>query len=955
VLALLLLERNRSVPVEAVIDALWGPCPPPSGRGTVQAHVSRLRVVLRDAGAGELVGRQGCYELRVDPDAVDAGRLERLVGEARGIASARDRAAALAGALALVRGPALADLRYLDAFASAAERLDELALVATEERIDAQLAAGDHLRVVSELPALIEAHPYRERLHGQVMVGLYRSGRQAEALRAYQSLYRVLADEVGVVPSAALRELEQAIAVQDPRLDLVPEAPVGDVTTVPAVPPGMAAAWRDALEGRRRLVVATTGPGEATDPAAAFVAAARGAGALVLDVAFEDPCPEDPFGPITAAFERGGVGAAPRPAAGDDPVSARYRYFEAVAERLQQAASARPVVLRLRSLHRAGRSTILLVEHLVRHRDRAPVLLVADAGSPGGRLGAFLLRLQRDDLVTMVDDRAVTATAAGDVAAGTDPHDYGARVTAALRRAAHLAEHAGHSAMAQLGFEDATDHFRVALDTLALAAPGDDAHRAHLLIAKGRAEHAAYLLPRALATFGGAVDAALAAGDDDLLAEAAVGLASATEYAMADEHTLDVLERALTGTEVEPGIRVRLLAGVARLRPTGDPRALAAADEAVRLARCGDDRLVLAHALAIHVQATWSPRTSGPRLAAIDEIVTLADELQSLELAVEARNWRSATLEELGRMDDAARDRAIVAAWADQSRLPFIEGLAVLRRVAHDLHAGRLDAAEDQLGRSAESVAASPNFRAGFLLQYLVGQRLRGRAAAMVDPALTIVAEPGALPGWRVVIPLLLVEAGRNDEAAHELRRALPLLGTLAEDWLWLGAAIHLADAAILLGDAGTGAALADRLAVFAGRQVVAAHGVVLLGSVRSRLGALAALGERADLVRAETDLRAGVAEERSWGARPWSIASRALLAEVLARRGGYARLRESAALIAAARADARALGVDGFASLLTRAEAAGGRPAVRRDGAGPIGTGSVGLRRGAQREDTPM
>jgi DNA-binding SARP family transcriptional activator len=929
-LALLLLERNRSVPVEALIDALWGPRPPRSARGTLQAHVSRLRAVLRDAGAGELAGRQGCYELRLDPDLVDAGRLERLVAGTGTVPPPRDRAAALTGALALVRGPALADLRYLDAFASAAERLDELVLVATEERIDADLAAGDHLRVVSRLPALIDAHPYRERLHGQLMLGLYRSGRQAEALRAYQALYRVLADEVGVRPSAALRELERAIAIQDPRLDPAPAAAPVDATGAPVtalkVPAGLAAAWRDALAGRRRLaVVAAAGSAEpdGTGPLAAFVARVGDAGALVLDVVFDDPCPADPFRPFTVALETAGLGAAPRPAAGGDPVSARYRYFEAVAERLQHAASARPVVLRLRDLHRAGRSTLLLVEHLVRHRGRAPVLPVTTVGVRGGRLGAFLLRLQRDDLVTMIDDATVTATPEGDAADEPAPVAYGARAAAALRRAVHLSERAGDTAMAQLGFEEAADHYRGALDALSLAAPGDDGHRAHLLIARGRAEHAAYRLPRSLATFRAAVDAAVAAGDDDLLAEAAVGLARGTEYAMADEATLAVLERALSGRAGEPAHRVRLLAGIARLRPTASPRALEAAAEAVRLARRGDDRLVLAHALAIGVQATWSPRTTEARLVAIDEIVALADGLQSLELAGEARNWRSATLEELGAMDDAGRDRAIVAAWADQARLPFVQGLAALRRTAHDIHAGRLDAAEDQLARPPGPVADSPNFRAGLLLQHLVVQRLRGRSAQLVDVARAIVEEPGALPGWRVVMPLLLAEAGRGDEAARELRRTLPALGTLAEDWLWLGSAVLLADAAVLLRDHEAGAALSTRLAPFAGRQVVAAHGVLLLGSVRARLGALAAGPEGADLDGAEALLRAGVAEERAWGAGPRSIASRALLAEVLARRGGTGRVRESAGLVAEARREARELGVEGFEALLARAEAA--------------------------------
>jgi DNA-binding SARP family transcriptional activator len=994
VLALLLLEPGRSVPVELLIDALWGPSPPPSARGTLQAHVSRLRGVLRAAGAGEVVGHQGCYALRVDPDLVDAGRLERLVAGAGHLPAPVDRVAALTDALTLVRGPALADLRYLDAFTAAAERLDDLVLAATEERIDAELAAGDHFRVVSRLPALIEGHPYRERLHGHLMLGLYRCGRQAEALRAYQSLYRRVADEIGVVPSAPLRALEQAIAVQDPRLDLTfPAATVGSRAAGPAaLPPGLGAVWRDLLAGRRRLAVVSRPPDPGTiDPLAGFLAQVGDAGALVLDVVFDDPCPTDPFRPFTLALESAGPGAAPHPVGGDDPVSARYRYFEAFAGCLQQAAATRPVILRLRDLHRAGRSALLLIEHVVRHHGRAPVLPVTDVDGRGGRLGAFLLRLQRDDLVAMIDDAPLAgAHEAGEAGDGPAPVDFGNRAVAALRDALHLAEHAGNTAMARLGFEEAAEYYGAALDTLALVAPDDAGHRAHLLIARGGAEQAAYRLPRSLATFRAAVAAAVAAGDDDLLAEAAVGLASGTEYAMADEETLAILERALAGVggpdaesglrgpnaetglrgpnaetglrgpnaetglrgpnaeaglrgpnaeaglrgpnaetgravdPVDPADRVRLLAGIARLRPAASPRALEAAADAVRLARRGDDRPVLAHALAIHVQATWSPRTAVDRLAALDEIVALADDLQSLELAGEARNWRAATYEELGRMGDAERDAAIVAAWADQARLPFVEGLAALRRTAHHIHAGRLDAAEALLAQPPAPVADSPNFRAGFLLQHLVVQRLRGRSGDMVEAARAIVGEPGALPGWRVVLPLLLAEASRTGEAADELHRVLPLLDTLAEDWLWLGAAIHLADAAIVLSDAAAAAVLARQLAPFAGRQVVVAHGVILLGSVRARLGALAVLGTGADLDRAETHLRAGVAEEAAWGALPRSIASRALLAEVLARRGGADRRRESGALLAGARRDAGELGVSGFEPLLVRATAAG-------------------------------
>jgi DNA-binding SARP family transcriptional activator len=202
-LILLLLNRNRTVRTDVLVDQLWDERPPATATKTVQVYVSQLRKALGD----RLQTRPGGYELRVGVDELDADRFERLVGEGD-----------YRHALELWRGPALVDVRS-EAFArSAAERLDESRLAALENRIDADLDAGRHAALVGELEQLVEDHPLRERLRGQLMLALYRSGRQAEALDVYRRTRTLLADELGLEPSPELRELEQAILRQDDAL-----------------------------------------------------------------------------------------------------------------------------------------------------------------------------------------------------------------------------------------------------------------------------------------------------------------------------------------------------------------------------------------------------------------------------------------------------------------------------------------------------------------------------------------------------------------------------------------------------------------------------------------------------------------------------------------------------------------------------------------------------------------
>jgi DNA-binding SARP family transcriptional activator len=214
-LAVLLLRANEVVATDRLIAELWGESPPATASKSIQTYVSRLR---RELGPERLSTRAPGYVLNVAPEELDLAVFERLRGEASRAEPAR-AAQKLREALGLWRGPPLADLAYEPFAQTEVVRLEELRLTALEERIDADLAAGRHRDIVGELEALITAHPLRERLRAQLMLALYRSGRQAEALHAYRAARRELADELGLEPGEELRRLEQAILQQDPGLE----------------------------------------------------------------------------------------------------------------------------------------------------------------------------------------------------------------------------------------------------------------------------------------------------------------------------------------------------------------------------------------------------------------------------------------------------------------------------------------------------------------------------------------------------------------------------------------------------------------------------------------------------------------------------------------------------------------------------------------------------------------
>jgi predicted ATPase/DNA-binding SARP family transcriptional activator len=259
----LLLSPNSVVSVDRLVDAVWGENPPERAREALQVYVSHLRKAVPD-GAARIRWDQGGYRIAVEEDELDALLFERLVAEGRsqlagGYASAA--AATLENALSLWRGPAEGDGRDSPELT----RLEELRLVAVEDRIDAVLALGRHRELVAELEALVAEEPLRERLRRQLMLALYRSGRQADALTAYQDARRTLVDELGLDPTPELRELEAAILRQDPALGVEPaELRERRRLPVPATPlvgrRQEVAQVSELLRGEARLVT-LTGPG----------------------------------------------------------------------------------------------------------------------------------------------------------------------------------------------------------------------------------------------------------------------------------------------------------------------------------------------------------------------------------------------------------------------------------------------------------------------------------------------------------------------------------------------------------------------------------------------------------------------------------------------------------------------------------------------------------------------
>jgi DNA-binding SARP family transcriptional activator/Tfp pilus assembly protein PilF len=232
VLATLGLAAGEVVSTDRLIDVVWGDKPPSTASNTLQSHVSYVRGVLGTRTA--IVARPPGYVLDLGADATDVQVAERLISDARQSTDPVQRASHLRAALALWRGPPLADVADLSWLDRQAERLANTRLDVMLALAEARLALGEHAQILAELERLAQQHPFHEHLHGQLILALYRAGRQADALAAYQHLRRRLADELGIDPSPALRELEAAILRQETNLQHAPPA----ATPAPAQLPG---------------------------------------------------------------------------------------------------------------------------------------------------------------------------------------------------------------------------------------------------------------------------------------------------------------------------------------------------------------------------------------------------------------------------------------------------------------------------------------------------------------------------------------------------------------------------------------------------------------------------------------------------------------------------------------------------------------------------------------------
>jgi DNA-binding SARP family transcriptional activator len=450
-LALLLVNANGVVARDRLIDELWGENPPDTAVKTTQVYVSRLRKLLPD---GALLTRARGYLLVVDPAEFDLARFEHLVTEARGTVPSQ-ASRLLHEALGLWRGPALAE--FEEPFARAeGGRLEDLRLAALEERIEADLALGLHAEVARELERVVPEHPHRERLRAQLMIGLYRCGRQAEALAVFRDA-RAALDEIGLEPSTKLRALEKQILTHDEKLELRPPqlaspgsiALPGPLVTAPPFPfVGRArelTTLRSLLEradhGEGGLVLLSGEPGGGkTRLLREFAQEAVGRGSIVC-YGVSDPSVTVPYQPLLEWLEFlvrvcdpaalagclsdggealsrllpafAGFAATPPTASAADAPADRFLLQSSVADFFRRLSDMRSLLLVAEDIHWADAETLLLLTRLGRAAPEARVLVVASFRQPGEEIGPeladTLASLSRLDGVTRIALANLTA------------------------------------------------------------------------------------------------------------------------------------------------------------------------------------------------------------------------------------------------------------------------------------------------------------------------------------------------------------------------------------------------------------------------------------------------------------------------------------------------------------------------------------------------------------------
>jgi eukaryotic-like serine/threonine-protein kinase len=445
ILALLLLNAGEVVSRDRLVDELWGEAPPPNAVKALHVHIAQLRrafaAALGDEAARSLLAtRSPGYVIHVDADDFDLTRFEAIVDAARRALAAGDATQAhtqATEALALWRGSPFADLELECTLHDEVPRIQELRVSAQELAVEAAIRLGRHDQALPELEALVKEYPLRERLRGQLMLCLYRAGRQAEALEAYQATRRTMVEELGIEPGRQLRELHEAILRQDPRLEPAP-------TDKPAAEPSrsafvgrepelaqLAAGLDDAFAGRGRLFLLAGEPGIGKSRLAEELiarAGARGARILVGRCWEAGGAPAYwPWVQSLRAYVRESDTATLRSQLGagaadlaqiipelrehfpdlPDPQSpeaegARFRLFDAAAAFLRNASERRPIVLVLDDLHAADAPSLLLLQFLAREIASSRILVLAAYRDvdpvPGPQLTALVAELAREPL-----------------------------------------------------------------------------------------------------------------------------------------------------------------------------------------------------------------------------------------------------------------------------------------------------------------------------------------------------------------------------------------------------------------------------------------------------------------------------------------------------------------------------------------------------------------------------
>jgi DNA-binding SARP family transcriptional activator len=440
-LSVLLLNANEVVSSDRLVELLWGAAPPETSKA-LQMHVSQLRKSLEP---GVLVTRSPGYELQLAPEDLDAQRFEAAVDAGKtalGAGRAADARRILHDALELWRGPPLADLTFEECLQGDIARLDELRVGALEARIDADLALGSHGDAIAELERLTAMHPTRERLRAQLMLALYRSGRQADALELYRDTRATLVEELGLEPGRELQELEARILAQDPALDLPAEAEMETLVGRARELTELLPLVDRALAGNGGLFLVGGEPGIGKSRLAETLAnraEARGARVLVGRCWEAGGAPA--YWPWVQAL-RGytGTHAAELTALFPDLADlteedgARFRLFDAVGALIRRAAQEEPIAIFLDDLHAADSPSLLLLRFVSAQLAGTRVLVSCCYRDTevSADLAATLVDLGREAVTQRVPlagfDRAATARLLSDTMGAPPTDDLVARV-----------------------------------------------------------------------------------------------------------------------------------------------------------------------------------------------------------------------------------------------------------------------------------------------------------------------------------------------------------------------------------------------------------------------------------------------------------------------------------------------------------------------------------------------